>query len=86
MCDLLEGAAILFSGSNFTKLELFARFRHMPFINEATYYRYQSNYLVPVVQKAWEDIRGRNIDRCKDRPVILLGNALYVQKFERLII
>ena len=49
--DLLEGAGILFSGSNFAKMELFARFMHIPFINEATYYRYQSNYLVPVVEK-----------------------------------
>ena len=49
--DLSEGAAILFSGNNFAKMELFARFIHMPFINEAIYYRYQSNYLVPVVEK-----------------------------------
>ena len=78
MGDLLEVAAILFSGNNFAKMELFARFMHMPFINEATYYRYQSNYLVPVVEKTWEDIRERNIDPCKDEPVVLLGNILYV--------
>ena len=78
MSDLLEGAAILFSGNNFAKMELFSRFMHMPFINEATYYRYQSNYLVPVVEKTWEDIRERNIDPCKDEPVVLLGNILYV--------
>ena len=48
----------------------------MLFINEATYYRYQSNYLVPVVQKIWEDISGRNIELCKDGAVVLLGNIL----------
>ena len=50
----------------------------MSFINEATYYRYQSNYLVPVVEKTWEDIRGRNIVLCKDGSVVLLGNILHV--------
>ena len=78
MSNLLEGAAILFCGNNFAKMELFARFMHMPFINEATYYRYQSNYLVPVVEKTWEDIRGRNIVLCKDGSVVLLGNILHV--------
>ena len=75
---LLEGAAILISGNNFAKMELFARFMHMPFNNEAKYYRYQWNNLVSVVEKTWEDIRGRNIGLCKDGPVVLLGNILKV--------
>ena len=58
----------------------------MSFINEATYYRYQSNYLIPVVEKTWEDIRERNIDLYKEGPVVLLGINLYVPWFERLII
>ena len=58
----------------------------MSFINEATYYRYQSNYLIPVVEKTWEDIRERNIDLYKEGPVVLLGINLYVTWFERLII
>ena len=78
MGNLLEGAAILFCGNNFAKMELFARFMHMPFINEATYCGYQSNYLVPLVEKTWEDIRGRNIVLCKDGSVVLLGNILHV--------
>ena len=78
MGDLLERAAILFSRNNVVKMELFARFMHKPFINEATYYRHQSNYLVPGVEKTLEDIRGRNVDLCKDGPVVLLGNILYV--------
>lgn len=45
----------------------------MPFTNKSTYYRYQANYFVSVVEKVWEDVRAANIAKSKKEPVVVLG-------------
>ena len=82
----MVGASLLFSGNNFAKLELFSRFMNMPFINKSTYYRYQANYFVPVVEEVWEDVRGTNIAKSKNEPVVVSGKLvleyLFISKID----
>ena len=70
--DLLIGASFLFSSYNFA-IELFSSFINMPFKNKSTYYRYQANYFLPVVEKVWEDVQVANIAKSKNKPVVVLG-------------
>ena len=45
----------------------------MPFKNKSTYYRYQANYFLPVVEKVWEDVQLANIAKSKNKAVVVLG-------------
>ena len=45
----------------------------MPFKNKSTYYRYQANYFLPVIEKVWEDVQLANIAKSKNKPVVVLG-------------
>ena len=84
--DLMIGASLLFSRNNFAKLELFSRFMNTPYINKSTYYRYQANYIVPIVQKVWEEVRATNIAKSKNETVVVLGKRvveyLFISKID----
>lgn len=51
--DLMLSASILFSGNNFSKIELFARFLKLAFPGQSTFTRLQKRYLVPAVDELW---------------------------------
>ena len=70
---LNDWCVIAFFSNSSAKLELFSRFVNMPFTNKSTYYRYQANYFVSVVEKVWEDVRAANIAKSKKEPVVVLG-------------
>ena len=71
--DLMISSAIMFSGNNFAKLQLFSRFLDIPFVSESSYHRFQSFYVTPVVDEFWLHIRQECIKRSADRDIILLG-------------
>ena len=57
-----------------------------PYINKSTYYRYQANYIVPIVQKVWEEVRATNIAKSKNETVVVLGKRvveyLFISKID----
>lgn len=50
-------AAILLSGNNFGKVELFAKFLNLQSISESVFYRIQKLYCFPAIQKMWNDVK-----------------------------
>ncbi|XP_061184341.1 uncharacterized protein LOC133192340 [Saccostrea echinata] len=51
--DLMFASSILFSGNNFNKMELFAKFLQMGFPSQSSFTRLQRQYLVPSVDELW---------------------------------
>ena len=51
-------AAILFSGNNFQKINLLAKFLGLETISETLFYRIQKLYCLPAVQKMWGNVKG----------------------------
>ena len=72
--NLQTAAAILFSGNNFSKLQLFAHFLGLSFISSSTFFRYQRLYCVPVINNWWawqqgvvtSELRGKELVVCGD--------------------
>ncbi|KAL3874220.1 hypothetical protein ACJMK2_037265 [Sinanodonta woodiana] len=53
--DLLLAAAILFSGNNFKKVAMLAKFLRLPFPGESSFNKIQRTYLILVVDNYWID-------------------------------
>lgn len=66
-------AAILFSGNNFGKMELFAKFLKLGFPGQSTFTRLQKRYLVPAVDEYWTSQQTGIVDEMSDKDVIILG-------------
>lgn len=68
-------AAILFSGNNFSKIELFAHFMKLGFPGQSTFTRLQRRYLVPAVDELWEENQAGIVEDLTDKDLILLGKT-----------
>lgn len=66
-------AAILFSGNNFGKMELFAKFLKLGFPDQSTFTRLQKRYLVPAVDEYWTSQQTGIVDEMSDKDLIILG-------------
>lgn len=66
-------AAILFSGNNFGKMELFAKFLKLGFPGQSTFTRLQKRYLVPAVDEYWTSQQTGIVDEMSDKDLIILG-------------
>ncbi|XP_062587796.1 uncharacterized protein LOC134249458, partial [Saccostrea cucullata] len=73
--DLMISAAILFSGNNFRKMELFARFLKLRFPGQSTFTRLQNRYLVPAVDELWKAKQAEIMDELTDKNLIILGDG-----------
>lgn len=71
--DLMLSAAILFSGNNFGKMELFAKFLKLGFPGQSTFTRLQKRYLVPAVDEYWTSQQTGIVDEMSDKDLIILG-------------
>jgi len=71
--DLLTSAAILFSGNNYTKVALFAKFMHLPFVCKSTFFKLQRLYLVPVIDAYWQEVQAKVLEELADKPIVVLG-------------
>lgn len=71
--DLMLSAAILFSGNNFGKMELFAKFLKLGFPGQSTFTRLQKRYLVPAVDECWTSQQTGIVDEMSDKDLIILG-------------
>jgi hypothetical protein len=75
--DLMVCAGILFSGNNFSKMELFASFLKLGFPGPSTFTRLQRRYLVPAVDELWESTQAGIVEELSDKDLILLGNFFF---------
>ena len=71
--DLMLSSSILFSGNNFSKMQLFARFMKLAFVGESTFTRIQNRYLVPAVDELWTAKQAGIMKELSGRDLILLG-------------
>jgi hypothetical protein len=66
-------AAILFSGNNFSKAALMAKFLKLHFPSQSSFSRIQRNYLVPAINEKWEQHQEGIRASLGDKSVVLLG-------------
>jgi hypothetical protein len=74
--DLMLSAAILFSGNNFSKMQLFANFMKLGFPGQSTFTRLQRRYLVPAIDEVWASTQRNLVERLMDKELVLLGEFL----------
>ena len=73
--NLLQAAGILFSGSHFAKYFMLNRICNIHGISEATFYRYQKHFLVPVVEQYWLSQQQSVIASLSGKSVVLAGDG-----------
>ena len=66
-------SSILFSGNNFNKMELFAKFLQMGFPSQSSFTRLQRRYLVPSVDHLWSQKQEELIAELANKDLVLLG-------------
>ena len=72
--NLQTASAILYSGNNYSKMELFARFLGLYFISKSTFFRFQRLYCLSVINDWWiwqqnvivSELRGKQLVVCGD--------------------
>ncbi|XP_044132576.1 uncharacterized protein LOC122925115 [Bufo gargarizans] len=73
--NILIAAAILFSGQNFVKTKEFLNILGLQSIAEKTYYRYQSLFLFPAIDKAWKSNKEEMKDYSQNKPLCIAGDG-----------
>lgn len=71
--DLLMAAAVLLSGNNFKKIELFSKFLKMPIISNTTFHKIQRSYLVPSVDDYWLQQQEQVAAEFRGKDLVVLG-------------
>lgn len=66
-------AAILFSGNNFSKVALMAKFLDLHFPSQSSFTRIQRSYLVPAIDEKWETHQESIRADLGDKNLVLLG-------------
>lgn len=75
--NLQVAAAILLSGNSFFKIEKMARFMGLSLFSDATFFRMQRLYLIPVVNEWWSWQREQILKEFFDKEVIVCGDGQY---------
>lgn len=65
--------SILFSGNNFSKIELFARFLKLAFPGQSTFTRLQTRYLVPAVDELWTAKQTTIVEELTHQDLVILS-------------
>lgn len=65
-------SSILFSGNNFNKMELFAKFLQMGFPSQSSFTRLQRRHLVPSVDHLWSQ-KQEELAELANKDLVLLG-------------
>ena len=73
--SLLIASGIFLTGNNYDKLALFCRFLGLELISKATYNRIQTHFIIPEVQRYWEQIKNEIWDTFSGESVILCGDG-----------
>ena len=74
--NLLISAAILATGGTLGKISNFAEALNLQFLSKTTFNNIQSQDLLPPIQEAWEEEKGKVMDEVKQLgDVVLAGDA-----------
>ncbi|KAM4696150.1 uncharacterized protein WCC33_014890 [Rhinophrynus dorsalis] len=73
--NLLTAAALLFSGSNFSKVREMSYLLGLQQISAPTYYEYQRSFLFPTIDLHWQQERQRLKDAYISTPLTLAGEC-----------
>lgn len=71
-------SSILFSGNNFTKMELFAKFLQMGFPSQSSFTRLQRRYLVTSVNDFWAEKQEEMVMELANQDLVLLGKNVFL--------
>ena len=55
--SILLAAAVLITGNNYEKINLFFQFMNLGFISKATYSGLQRNYAIPAITSLWKEMK-----------------------------
>ena len=76
--DLLTASAILFSGNNYMKFVLQAKFMKLPIVSSSTFHKMQRTYLIPTIDLYWEESQDQTLQDFEGKETVVLGReALY---------
>lgn len=83
--DLLTAAALLLSGSNFQKIQMFSKFLKLPIVSRNTFFKIQRTYLIPTVDHFWTEHQDSILDQFRDQDLVILGmycthNGLFMHR------
>ncbi|XP_043935934.1 uncharacterized protein LOC122808886 [Protopterus annectens] len=73
--DVMIAAAIFLTGNNYAKIALLAKCLGLAFIHQASYYRLQRRYIVPVVTDYWNEMVRNMLSTRKHINVTILGDG-----------
>lgn len=66
-------STVTVSGNNFTKIALFAKFLSLGFPTTRTHSRIQTKYVVPVVEKYWDNLKSSVVEEHRAANVVVSG-------------
>ena len=69
--------AVLSSGSNFQKVQMFANILKLPILSRCTYFRIQRTYLIPCIDDFWIDQQNDVINTFQGQDLVILGNCFF---------
>ena len=72
---LLLAAAVLISGNNFNKMDLFCKFLGLSFISKSTYNRIQTHYVIPELDAYWKEMKAKTWDVLAGESTVLCGDG-----------
>lgn len=76
--DLMIASSILFSGNNFNKMELFAKFLQTGFPSQSSFTRLQRRYLVTSVNDFWAEKQEEMVMELANQDLVLLGKNVFL--------
>jgi hypothetical protein len=66
------------SGNNYGKLALWAEMMHLKFPSADQFHRIQSTYIIPTIDKYWENHQQQIHNELRNRQLIVLGKQRFI--------
>ena len=73
-------SALLFSGNNYTKIQLMMKFADIAFVTPSSYKRIQAHALIPAVVSFYEEKRNTILQKYKGKELVLAGRYKFLGK------
>ena len=76
--DLRFAFAVLASGNNFKKIELFSKHLGLHIMSESSFHKIQRSILVPCIEQAWIKHQRTLVDSIRGQKLVLLGKVFFL--------
>jgi hypothetical protein len=73
--NLQVAASIMLSGNQFGKIKRMAKFLHLEFLSQSTYYRFQRLYLIPEINGWWSWMKGELVREFSGQDLVVGGDG-----------